>query len=285
MSGVCALAYVGLRGPDPAAWQTFASEVLGLQAVTGLGRASVHLRMDERAYRIVVDKGAPGLGFLGLELATREDLERLATILAADGVAVTPDPELAVSRGVRHLFRCADPAGNRVELVVGQLIAGASFMSPAGATFRTGVLGLGHVFLNVPDAAAACHFYVGLLGFRLSDTIALSPKTLGTFLRCNPRHHTLAYAVIPGAPAALGHLMIEATTLDAVGRAIDAANERGLRISRTLGMHTNDKIVSFYVRAPSGVDIEYGWNGRLVDERTWIVNHYDSTSSWGHKPP
>ena len=34
-------------------------------------------------------------------------------------------------------------------------------------------------------------------------------------------------------------------------------------ISSTLGRHTNDKMVSFYVRAPGGWDLEYGTEGML----------------------
>ena len=38
----------------------------------------------------------------------------------------------------------------------------------------------------------------------------------------------------------------------AVGQALDRVNKDGFQLSSTLGRHTNDKMVSFYVRAPGG---------------------------------
>ena len=33
----------------------------------------------------------------------------------------------------------------------------------------------------------------------------------------------------------------------------------------SLGRHTNDEMISFYLRTPSGFDIEYGFGGKTVD--------------------
>ena len=35
----------------------------------------------------------------------------------------------------------------------------------------------------------------------------------------------------------------------------------------TLGTHTNDRMTSFYVRTPSGFEIEYGFGGRIGRRR------------------
>jgi hypothetical protein len=54
----------------------------------------------------------------------------------------------------------------------------------------------------------------------------------------------------------------------------------------SLGRHTNDLMTSFYVRTPSGFEIEYGYGGVLIeDEASWQVDTYDAISLWGHKPP
>ena len=39
----------------------------------------------------------------------------------------------------------------------------------------------------------------------------------------------------------------------------------------SLGRHTNDLMTSFYVRTPSGFEIEYGTGGIVVDDDTWTV--------------
>jgi hypothetical protein len=41
-------------------------------------------------------------------------------------------------------------------------------------------------------------------------------------------------------------------------------------------------MVSFYVRTPGGFDIEYGTDGRLVEDATWISREITAVSLWGH---
>ena len=67
------------------------------------------------------------------------------------------------------------------------------------------------------------------------------------------------------------HLMLEVRSLDDVGTALDVVNERQLTLAMTLGRHTNDLMTSFYVRTPSGFEIEYGTGGLVVDDDTWEV--------------
>ena len=53
--------------------------------------------------------------------------------------------------------------------------------------------------------------------------------------------------------------------------------------SATLGKHTNDRMVSFYVRSPSGFDIELGCGGIRVDEASWTTGEITAPSFWGHR--
>jgi hypothetical protein len=53
----------------------------------------------------------------------------------------------------------------------------------------------------------------------------------------------------------------------------------------TLGRHTNDHVVSFSSRSPSGFDVEFGCGGVLVDEATWTVTQVTKPSFWGHRSP
>ena len=76
--------------------------------------------------------------------------------------------------------------------------------------------------------------------------------------------------------------MMEVDSLDAVGRALDEINKRGFSVSSTLGRHTNDQMVSFYVRAPGGWDLEYGFEGMLVDEGFYTAEEITADSYWGH---
>ena len=124
-----------------------------------------------------------------------------------------------------------------------------------------------------------------MLGFRISDSVesGLSLR----FLHCAghaARHHTVALASVPGM-VGMHHLMLEVRSLDDVGTALDVVNERQLPLAMTLGRHTNDLMTSFYVRTPSGFEIEYGTGGLVVDDDTWEVGEHHAQSIWGHKPP
>ena len=88
----------------------------------------------------------------------------------------------------------------------------------------------------------------------------------------------------PGLRApALVHIMVECETLDEVGRALDRVTSAGYHLSSTLGRHTNDKMVSFYVRVPGGWDIEYGTDGHPVDESFYTAEEITADSYWGHE--
>jgi hypothetical protein len=103
------------------------------------------------------------------------------------------------------------------------------------------------------------------------------------FFGVNDRHHSLALCPAPhgGAPG-LVHIMVEVDSLDAVGRALDRVVKQGCSLSSTLGRHTNDKMVSFYVRAPGGWDIEFGTDGMKVDETYYTAEEITADSYWGH---
>ncbi|WNM34752.1 VOC family protein [Streptomyces sp. Li-HN-5-11] len=284
MSKVSALGYLVVRGPT-GSWREFGTGVLGAQLVEDTEPGRVRLRTDDRAWRIEVHEGPPGpdaLIAIGYETATEEDLVEVIRGLKAKGVEVTEEAGLAASRGVRRAIAFRDPDGNRIEVFVSAGLTSAPFVSPRGIDFVSGDLGLGHVFMLSKDAAAAARFAQDTLGFKLTDTIAFGSDN-AYFLHCNPRHHSLGFAPTPGPPPGVHHLMIEVDSLEAVGRALDLVHERGHQVTMSLGEHSNDRMTSFYVATPSGFSIEYGWNGRLVDDTHWKVTHYDSPSTWGHR--
>ena len=102
-----------------------------------------------------------------------------------------------------------------------------------------------------------------------------------SFLHCNQRHHSLALADIGGVPRVL-HCMVEMQTLDAVGYALDRMMKLGFPIYRLLGRHGNDRMVSFYVDGPGGLQMEVGWGGLLIDGAGWCVGRIAVPSAWGH---
>jgi hypothetical protein len=76
--------------------------------------------------------------------------------------------------------------------------------------------------------------------------------------------------------------MLEVAEMDMVAQAMERTTEHGFGISSTLGRHTNDKMVSYYLRAPGGWDIEFGYDGLMVDEDQYLPQNITADSYWGH---
>ena len=285
------LGYLGFRVKDPAAWDAYATGVLGLMPAEPAGEARRY-RLDDVAWRIAVESGdSDDLAYVGFEVSGPAELEAIGQRLSANGIAVgNGDPALLAERGALGLITCQDPDGLVVEVFYGPTLRTETpFASPAGvAAFVTGDQGLGHVVLSTRNMAAARRFYQDILGFRLSDVIHMqrSPEFVFDmeFYHCNARHHTLALIPVPGRRR-LNHIMIQVPTLDAVGFALERATAAGTPITASLGRHTNDQMVSFYSRTPAGFEVEFGQGAIEVDDSTWRVGRHDKASSWGHKRP
>ena len=276
---VTSLGYLGFETARLDAWRPFASEVLGLAVGDPGPEGEVALRMDERPARLVLHPGSEErLAYIGWEVTGGTGLDEITRALSDAGVPTrTGTREECARRRVGGLLHASDPAGHPLEFFTAPEVAADAFRPPREQSrFRTGDLGLGHVVLHVDDVAPTVAFYTDVLGFRLSDRL----NEALYFLRCNARHHSLGIAHLTGPPRVL-HVMLEVERLDDVGAALDRSLERGIRVS-TIGLHSNDRMTSFYLQTPSGFEVEYGWNGLLVNEATWTTAVIDRPSIWGH---
>ncbi len=279
-----ALSYIGFASPNAEQWLQFGPEILGVEAAPRGADGSVRLRVDDAAHRITIHPGkTDDLAYLGWELGGPSALESTVATIEKEGIQIKRgDPELISGRAVADLVWFVDPFGFRHELSWGLAMRPSTFRpGRPHSGFVTGNGGLGHTVLFVPDLNRAEQFYTKVMGFRPTDRVEGGFSI--RFFHCNQRHHTLAFATVPGM-VGIHHLMLECASLDDVGTALDLCNQRNIPLAMGLGRHTNDLMTSFYVRTPSGFEIEYGWGGRTIDdEETWIVNTYDSGSIWGHK--
>jgi 3,4-dihydroxy-9,10-secoandrosta-1,3,5(10)-triene-9,17-dione 4,5-dioxygenase len=290
---ISSLGYLRISSADVGAWREFGVKVLGMTDGRGPETGAVYLRMDDFPARLVILPGdTERLLASGWEVRDAAALAAVGRALADAGVPykAAADGELAARR-VGSMLRAEDPAGHTLEVFCGAALDNRPSVSAYGTRFVTGDLGLGHVVLPVPPGPETLDFYTETLGVRLRDSMRMPAEFFGggpgdppvwfRFLGCNPRHHSLALAPLPAA-AGIVHLMIETATLDDVGRALDRCARRGATVSGTLGRHANDLMVSFYVRTPGGFDIEYGTDGRLVDDATWVSRESTAVSLWGH---
>lgn len=284
MASVVGLGYAVVEATDLDRWERFACGLLGLQAAERTADRLM-LRMDDKEYRLDIRRGAADrVTAVGWEVRGERELQELMAALTSAGYSPRRGgPDQLRERGVSGLATFDDPNGQRLELFYALKGHREAFVSPTGARFVTCETGLGHVFQVVEDKHAFDVLYQDVLGFRLSDYIESEEGLVETFLHVNPRHHSFAYGEYPGAQLGVHHLMFEVDDLDVVGRAWHKAEDGAAPVTMSLGKHSNDKVVSFYVQTPSGFEVEYGFGGLLIDDDFWTPSRYDVDSYWGHK--
>lgn len=287
------LGYLRVEATDMARWREFGLKVLGMVEGKGTDPDALYLRMDEFPARLVIVPGTRDrLAGSGWEVANAAELDDVRASLDAAGVAYKEGTdEQRADRRVDELIVFTDPSGNTLEVFHGAALEHRRVVSPYGHRFVTGEQGLGHVVLSTSDDEASLRFYRDVLGFRLRDSMRLPPQLVGRpadgppawlrFFGCNPRHHSLAFLPLP-TPSGIVHLMVEVENTDDVGLCLDRALRRKVPMSATLGRHVNDLMLSFYMKTPGGFDVEFGTEGRQVEDESWIARESTAVSLWGH---
>jgi 3,4-dihydroxy-9,10-secoandrosta-1,3,5(10)-triene-9,17-dione 4,5-dioxygenase len=289
-SPVTSLGYLVVHSDQIDEWREFGTRLLGMSAQP-VGEHLV-LRMDERVARIIVGhagadrpEGGNGPFVVGWECPSEAEWQRAAAAIEKTGLAVQGAPETA---WYTDAFRCVDPAGVACEFFYGGKVDPADhFVSPTGVRFLTDSQGLGHVTISTPRCREAVEFYSGVLGFQIRETKITGRERAWrwAFLSPSEREHSIA-VMDTGRDGQLMHVLIEVDELDSVGRAMDKCADGLAQMSVSLGRHWNDEMVSFYVRTPSGFDVEYGYGGRRIDSAQWsrrAQGGSGAVSLWGHR--
>ncbi|MBF0676590.1 VOC family protein [Pseudomonas sp.] len=283
------LSYLVAQVQNLSEWQRYAEDVLGMQVNPAPG-GGLYVKMDERPFRMLIVEGADARYVAtGWEVAGEKAYAQALQVFADKGVAVEQGSAAECDqRGVQALAVVVDPSGNRHELSWGHRSDCQPFVSPQGVPrFVTGDMGLGHTVLPAPNFDATSAFARDVLGFEVSDVFNFRPAPDAPpvrihFLHCaNARHHSLALAEYP-VPSGCVHAMVEVDSMTEVGRAHDRMQAAGVALSATLGQHLNDRMTSFYMKTPSGFDLEYGYGGLQVDWNEHSTFEFTRVSIWGH---
>ena len=295
---VRSLGYVVIDSTDPEKWLSYGTEVLGLMVAPGMpDDGNVYLKMDERPFRFAINKAETDrLALCGWELSDQADFEQAKASLDAAGTTYEQGtPEEAQLRRVQDLIRLQDPSGNTLELYWGADLDYLKFISPKGIEgFETGFngdMGLGHAVLPCGKLAETHSFYKELLGFGDVDSMHFKftddPADPGQGLRFmhvnNPRHHSLALYEDGNNPVGCVHLMLEVLDVDEVGYCMDRVQEKDIPIVSSLGRHTNDRMLSFYMATPTGFAMEFGTGGLQMNWEGYTPTVSSLPSHWGHK--
>ena len=291
MTEIKGLGYVRVLATDMDRWRELGFEVLGFAPGVGDEEDALHFRVDERPSRITVVHGeVDRVTAVGWEVRDAFALRRLAAQLDTVGYEYETMPfDLCESRKIEGGLSLRDPGGTPLEIFYGPVLEHSPVVTKYGQKFITGAQGLGHVVMPTANFDESYRFYTEVLAFLPRGAFRMpAPPEVGPqrirFLGVNQRHHSLAIMpTLEGRDPGLIHVMVEVDELDAVGRAFDQVQTRDFPVSSTLGRHTNDKMISFYVGVPGGWDIEYGTAGELVDESYYTAEEITADSYWGHE--
>lgn len=286
------LGYLLVDSPRLADWKRFAADGIGM-AVAEDTATVLALRTDACARRLIVRNRPNEDVALGWQIGGDAALSTILARLAARKVPVEEFAgEEAALRGVERVWRFIGPKKQVIELFTTPRLEG----EPAkviGSGFVTGARGLGHVAITTLKPDAMVKFWQEIFDAKISDFIEdrISGVNLKfTFLRVNPRHHSIAVAATKGLamdPFAtkIQHLEMQVATLDDVAAAYRRCRALGFKIAMAVGQHTNDRDVSFYAVTPSGFYFELGWSSTGDEEgEAWPQVVHQGISLWGHKP-
>lgn len=265
MTAIKEIMQVGVGVPDRAAFTRFAQEMLGFPTMNSPDGNVTYMRVDGYRHRVAARTAPePALNYIGFDVGGADALAEWKTRLAAEGIECRAgSKEECRERQVADFIEFKDPDGHPLALAHGF----ETSREPVRYTREVKVTGLGHVLLTVEDTQRSHDFYTGVLGFRLSDWVYIDENIRLCFLRCNARHHSVAFApCMPGKSPRLQHVMLEVESLDDVMRSYHFARTHGAPIGMGPGRHPNCQTVHVYVQTPGGFAVEYGWGHRRLDE-------------------
>ena len=281
------LRHVDLAIPDYDRQLTFYTDVWGLTKVAedgGIGflaaegspeRYIIRLRKDENKRLDLVSFGA----------ASNADVDALAERLIAKGVPLVAEPGALGTEGGGYGLRFFDLDGRTIEVS-----AGVAVREHRRVEEKESIpVRLSHVVLNGTDPDRTALWYADVLGFRLTDTLA-GPEmgTVMNFMRCNPRHHSIAFA--RGPHVSLHHISFELRGIDEFMRGSGRVIRSGAKLVWGQGRHVAGNNTYSYFLDPQNNTIEYTTELEELDEDTWHPHVYDMhdpmvQDQWGTANP
>jgi catechol 2,3-dioxygenase-like lactoylglutathione lyase family enzyme len=207
-------------------------------------------------------------------------VDELAARLTAAGVNLVNEPGPVDTPGGGYGFRFFDIDGRTVEISSDVEVRLHRQIEEREAI----PVRLSHVVLNSTDIDSTRRFYEQHLDFRLSDTLG----DVMHFMRCNPQHHSLAFA--RGPHVALHHVSFEMRGIDEYMRGSGRVLRSGARKVWGPGRHLAGDNTFTYFLDPQGNTIEYTTALAVLDEDTWHPHLYDMhddmvQDQWGTANP
>jgi catechol 2,3-dioxygenase-like lactoylglutathione lyase family enzyme len=239
------ISHATFRTPDLERQVAYYTEILGLRLVLRDGGRAFLATRDGVLAAVLEPGEAPCCERIAFQVAPDTDLSVLQRELQAVGVAadIQGDPGPAVARQL--VFK--DPKGTTLEIT-----PSVALFDRGETQSMIGPLKLGHLAFNVLDVKTITDFYVGVLGFRVSDWRG----EVFVFLRCGPDHHSVNFALSHSNTVKMHHVAFEVRDWGEIGRACDFLGRNGYRLVWGPGRHLIGHNVFIYHRNPDGQIVE-----------------------------
>jgi catechol 2,3-dioxygenase-like lactoylglutathione lyase family enzyme len=281
------LRHVDLAIPDYERQLEFYTQVWGLTEVAnddGISFLAAEGSPERYIIRLRRDPGKR-LDLVSFGAASASTSASLAARLIARNVPIAQDPQPLTTEGGGYGLRFFDLDGRTVEVSAGVATrAHRKIEEQESIPVR-----LSHVVLNSTDPDRTAQWYTDMLDFRLSDTLAGAEMgTVMNFMRCNPRHHSLAFA--RGPHVSLHHVSFELRGIDEFMRGTGRVLRNGTRMVWGPGRHLAGRNTFAYFLDPQYNTIEYTTELAELDEDAWHPHIYDMhdpmvQDQWGTANP
>ena len=242
---------VELRVPQAGAAAQFLEDVWGLFPAGSVGATRFFRGTGDHPYILSLSEAnAPGVAAISLAGSPQEIAQAEARATRAK-VPLRRVPQFDVPGGGEG-FIVVGPEGQTYQLI-------AEAGRPAPLEGRDKPIQITHAVVNTLSREDSERFAVEVLGFKVSDRTRHM-----TFVRCNRKHHSLAFA--HAELASLNHIAFEMENLEAVMRGIGRMHDAGFKSVWGPGRHGPGNNVFGYFIAPFGAIIEYTSEISEVDD-------------------
>lgn len=276
MARVTEIRYVGYGVPDLQAEQAFYGHKWGLREVTerdGLVYFGAEGADELYVVRLRASKKRQ-IDVIALAADSRSDVDSLHRAVTESGCKIIFPPKELESFGGGYGFRFFNKDGLPFEISSDVERGTARTLQKGEAVPEK----ISHIVLHSPNHKAMVEFFVGVLGFRLSDWLG----DFMAFLRCNEWHHRIA--ILPGPPC-LNHVAYDMASVDAMMRGIANLKRENVEIAWGPGRHTAGNNTFSYFLTPNGFVTEYTSELERVDDDRWQPTIYaprpDIMDQWG----
>jgi catechol 2,3-dioxygenase-like lactoylglutathione lyase family enzyme len=276
---VSKLSHVAFSVPDLDASVAHAKDTLGLREVSRQGQ-TVYLTCTEAHHALqLIGSDRAECHHTAFQVASLGALEELAGALAHEGVK-TVEVQAGEEEGIAGALRFTGPSGHDFELLVSMEGGQPERYNTAGIRTRR----LEHVGYTCPNVEEAVQFFVRVLGFRVSDRMAVDAYV---WMRCDLYHHSIGF--IKGETG-FHHHAWEVLDFSDYRRLGDHLRANGETLLWGIGRHGPGHNIFAYFLDPAGAVVEYSGDlQRIEDEATYVAGdwpHGPSTGTvWGSPAP